>query len=60
MAKGRLGVGLIVAGAALIALNLWLLITFHWVLPGSSRGWGAIGAVGATMLVAGVMVLMGV
>jgi len=30
----RMGVGLIVAGAAFLALNIWLLITSHWVLPG--------------------------
>jgi len=55
----RLGVGMIVVGAVFIALNVWLLMTFHWVLPGPSRGWGAIGVIGATMIVAGVMVLMG-
>lgn len=55
----RMGVGLIVVGAALIALNIWLLITFHWVLPGPTRGWGALGALGATMIIAGIMVLFG-
>ena len=44
----RMGVGLIVVGAALLALNIWLLITFHWVLPGSPRGRGAFGVLGAT------------
>jgi hypothetical protein len=56
----RLGASLIVVGAAFIALNIWLLITFHWVLPGPSRGWGALGVIGLTMIVAGVMVLLGI
>lgn len=34
----RLGVSLIVIGLAFVALNIWLLSTFHWVLPGPSRG----------------------
>ena len=55
----RMGVGLIVVGAAFIALNIWLLITFHWVLPGPSRGWGALGVVGATMIIVGIMLLLG-
>lgn len=62
MVKGRyfrLGIGLIVAGAALLALNIWLLIKFHWVLPGPPRGRGAFGVLGATMIVAGIMVLLG-
>ena len=56
----RLGVSLIVIGAVLVALNIWLLATFHWVLPGPSRGWGAIGVVGATMIVVGTMMLLGI
>jgi hypothetical protein len=55
----RLGVGLIVVGAAFLALNIWLLITFHWVLPGPPRGRGALGVVGLTMIVSGIMVLLG-
>jgi hypothetical protein len=45
VAKGRrfqVGALLIVAGAVLIALSIWLLITFHWVLPGPPRGWGGL------------------
>ena len=56
----RLGVSLIVIGAAFVALNIWLLITFHWILPGPSRGWGAIGVIGAIMIVVGIMMLMGI
>ena len=56
----RLGVSLIVIGAALVALNIWLLFTFHWVLPGSSRGAGAIAVIGAIMIVVGIMMLMGI
>ena len=56
----RLGVGLIVIGAALVALNIWLLFTFHWVLPGPSRGAGAIAVIGAIMMVVGTMMLMGI
>ena len=62
VAKGRrfqVGALLIVAGAVLIALSIWLLITFHWVLPGPPRGWGAFGVLGATMIIAGIMVLLG-
>jgi hypothetical protein len=55
----RMGVGLIVVGAALLALNIWLLITFDWVPPGSPRGRGAFGVLGATMIIAGIMVLLG-
>jgi predicted phage tail protein len=61
MVKGRyfrLGAGLIVVGAALIALNVWFLATGHTV-PGSGRGNGALIAIGGTMLIAGVMVLLG-
>jgi len=61
MAKGRhfwLGVGPIVVGAAFIALNLWFLSTIHWV-PGIRGGNGALIVIGLTMLVAGVMVLLG-
>ena len=54
----RMGVGLIVAGAAFLALNIWLLVAFHWVLPGPPRGWGAFGVLGATMIIAGIMVLL--
>lgn len=61
MAKGRyfrLGLGLIVAGAALIALNLWFLSANHWAhVP---RGaYGGPTAIGLTAIIAGVMVLMG-
>lgn len=56
----RLGVSLIVIGLAFVALNIWLLATFHWVLPGPSRGWGAIGVLGATMIVVGTMMLLGI
>jgi hypothetical protein len=42
----RLSVGLIVVGAAFLALNMWLLITFHWVLPGPPRGWGPLASSG--------------
>jgi len=54
----RLGIGLIVVGVALIALNVWFLATGHTV-PGSRRGNGALIAIGGTMLVAGIMVLLG-
>lgn len=56
----RLGVSLIVIGAAFVALNIWLLSTYHWVLPGPSKGWGAMGVVGATMMVIGIMMLLGI
>ena len=59
VAKGRhsrLGGGLIVVGAAFIALNLWLLSTIHWV-PGLRGGNAGLG--GLNMLMAGVMVLLG-
>jgi hypothetical protein len=62
MARGRyfrLGVGLIAVGAAFIALNIWFLVTVGWILP-ARRGNGALIAIGGTMLIAGVMVLMGV
>ncbi len=61
MVKGRyfwLGIGLIVAGTAFIALNIWFLSTIHWV-PGISGGNAGLGVIGATMIVAGVMVLLG-
>jgi hypothetical protein len=61
MAKGRyfrLGVGLIVVGAAFIALNLWLLSTLHWV-PGRRGGNAGLGVIGLTMIVSGIMVLLG-
>ena len=54
----RLGVGLIVAGAAFIALNLWFLSTIHWV-PGIRGGNAGLGVIGLTMIVAGTMVLLG-
>ena len=54
----RLGIGLIVAGAAFIALNLWFLSTIHWV-TGIRGGNAGLGVVGATMMVAGVMMLLG-
>ena len=56
----RLGVSLIVFGAVFVALNIWLLSTSHWVLPGPSKGWGAMGVVGATMIVVGTMMLLGI
>ena len=61
MVKGRyfrLGIGLIVAGAAFIALNLWFLSTIHWV-PGIRGGNAGLGVVGVTMIIVGVMVLLG-
>ena len=54
----RLGVGLIVVGAAFIALNLWFLSTIHWV-PGLRGGNAGLGVIGLTMIIAGVMVLLG-
>ena len=54
----RLGIGLIVAGAAFIALNLWFLSAIHWV-PGTRGRNAGLGVVGATMIVAGVMMLLG-
>ena len=67
MAKGRrfqVGVLLIAAGAALMALNLWFLSTMlHWAgYPGLSQRRGAYaapGIIGLTLLAAGVMVLLG-
>jgi len=54
----RLGVGLIVVGAAFIALNIWLLSTVHSpALRG--RGAGGLGAIGLTMIICGAMVLLG-
>jgi hypothetical protein len=61
MRKGRhfrLGVGLIVVGAAFIALNLWFLSVIHWV-PGIRGGNFGLGVIGLTMLISGVMVLLG-
>lgn len=43
----RLGVGLIVVGAAFIALNLWFLTTIHWV-PGVRGGNAGLGVIGLT------------
>jgi len=54
----RLGAGLIVAGAAFIALNLWFLSTIHWV-PGIRGGNAGLAAIGATMIICGIMVLLG-
>jgi predicted phage tail protein len=54
----RLGVGLIVVGAAFIALNLWFLSTIHWV-PGLRGGNAGLGVIGMTMIIAGIMVLLG-
>jgi hypothetical protein len=54
----RLGVGLIVAGAAFIALNLWFLSTIHWV-PGLRGGNAGLGVIGLTMIISGIMVLLG-
>jgi hypothetical protein len=54
----RLGVGLIVVGAAFIALNLWFLSTIHWV-PGARGGNGGLGVIGLTMIISGIMVLLG-
>jgi len=42
----RLGIGLIVVGAAFLALNIWLLVTFHWVLPGHLEGGGPLASSG--------------
>jgi predicted phage tail protein len=54
----RLGVGLVVVGAALVAVNIWFLATGHWV-PSLKRGNGFLIVIGGTMLVTGVMVLLG-
>ena len=43
----RLGVGLIVVGAAFIALNLWFLSKIHW-LPGIRGGNAGLGVIGAS------------
>jgi len=67
MANGRrfqVGVLLIVVGVALIALNLWFLSTLlHWAgYPGLSQRDGRYagpGIVGLTLIVAGVMALLG-
>lgn len=62
MAKGRyfrLGMGLIVGGAAFIALGLWVLSTVHWI-PGVRGGNAGFCVIGAVMIIAGVMVLLGV
>ena len=54
----RMGVGLIVVGAALIALNIWLLTIVHSpALRG--RGAGGLGVIGLTMIIAGAMLLLG-
>ena len=61
MVKGRyvrMGIGLILAGAAFIALNLWFVSTFHLV-PGRRGENVGLAIVGATMIIAGVMVLLG-
>jgi hypothetical protein len=61
MAKGRyfrLGAELIVAGVALIALDVWLLTTVH--LAGvPNRRIAGVGAIGLTMIISGAMVLLG-
>jgi hypothetical protein len=54
----RLGIGLIVVGAAFIALNIWLFTTVHLDLV-PTRGKLALGAIGLTMLITGTMVLLG-
>jgi len=54
----RLGTGLIVAGVAFIALGLWFLSAVHWV-PGIRGGNAGFVVIGLTLLVAGVMVLLG-
>jgi hypothetical protein len=67
MAKVRrfqVGALLIVAGATLIALNLWFLSTMmQWAgYPAFGQrhaGYAAPGIIGATMIVVGVMVLLG-
>lgn len=61
MAKGRrfqVGIGLIVAGIALIALNVWLFTALHLV-PDRRGGYAALGVIGLAMLASGVMVLLG-
>jgi hypothetical protein len=54
----RLGVGLIVAGVAFIALNLWFLRMIHWV-PGLRGGNAGLGVIGLAMIISGIMVLLG-
>ena len=54
----RLGVGLIVAGVALIALNIWFLTTVPSI-QGPAKAKLALGGLGMTVLVIGVMVLRG-
>jgi hypothetical protein len=56
----RLGVGLILVGAVFIALNLWFLSAFHWDPPVKGRGNAGLIVIGTTLIVAGVMVLMGI
>jgi len=62
MAKGRdfrFGIGLIVVGEALIALDIWLIITFH-LPPVTRRGGGAaLGILGLVLLAIGVTVPLG-
>jgi hypothetical protein len=52
-----MGVGLIVVGAAFIALNLWFLSTIHWV-PGIRGGNAGLALIGAIMIVVGIMLLL--
>jgi hypothetical protein len=54
----KLGVGLIVVGAAFIALDLWWLSAVRWDAGPRGRKGGLI-AIGLTLIVAGVMVLLG-
>jgi predicted phage tail protein len=54
----KFGVGLIVAGAAFIALNLWFLSTIHWA-SGIRGGNAGLAVIGATMIISGIMVLLG-
>ena len=61
MAKGRqaLLVPLLIAvGTAFVALNLWFLATAY-PIPVPARGKLALGALGLTMLISGVMLLQG-
>jgi len=64
MGKGRrfqVGVGLIVVGAALVALNVWVLTTVQsiWVPSLRHGGYAVFGVIGATMIICGAMVLLG-